>query len=78
MYERMYERIGEQIDVSCLHVIEEKVEVARLIHQERSQQETVPQIQEHNFEAIKVIPQERVSVLIERLVDLVQHVVRDH
>ena len=77
--DRIYECTGEQIDVPSPNVMEDKVEVASLTTQERSQQSTVkeiveilvPQIQEQSFGLIKVIPQERVSVrIVEQTVDL--------
>ena len=59
---------AEQIDVLSSHVAEENIEVAGLIPQERC---LVPQIQEHRFEAITVIPQGRVSVrIVEQTLDL--------
>ena len=44
--ERNSERTGEQINVFFPHVIKEKVEVARWILQEHSQQSTVEEVAE--------------------------------
>ena len=78
---RVSERVAEQIvSVPFRYVMEEKVQCARLIPQERIQQRIVeivailvPQIQEHVVEVFNVIPQERVSeCVVEQIVAVPQ------